>query len=364
MHRRRPLPLCSRRFAWICALAFGAVSSFVPAAQAAPESEGVREAVAVEVSIFGDPEGRAELDDSLHDVIKLLGLTMAAPGEKNVLARVVIDLRESSEAKVLVADHDGHTAVSKRLPRASSTEVMREEIAFVVADALDALKARNREEAPPPPPPPNATPNVVTHDAPREPPPQESSTATPRSVRLELGPAFSVRGRDSSARTELGANLGARLSGTGDTRPAIAASIGIDVPYDASTSDASVRISPLVIRVVPSIAKPISRTIELEGAALLGVDVVRATPTSRDANVTSNAPTTDASPIVGAAVIGRLALGSARLSLGLGFETDLSRHRYVLATDAGTSVVLSPWLVRPTLTLGIALPLYGGDDAP
>jgi hypothetical protein len=305
--------------------------------------------------VFGDPAEMAQVEESVREVATRLGLSVG--DSTRVLARVAIDLRDAP-VSVVVTDGKGAVIVRRGVPRPTSGEVLREELAVIVADALDAARAVEAARAEPALPPP-----VVAVEAPPASPANPPASAP---LRADVTGFLVGRGRDSSAYVVLGAGLGARVAAGGDgVRPTLSASGDASIPYDASTRDVELRVSTYSLRLAPGLTTRVGRTVDLEAMAGLGLDVVHVAPRAPVAGVSPGESTTRASPVLAPAIGARFRLGSAQLTASAGLDVDLARRRYVLATPQGTDEAWRSWAVHPVVSVGVSLPFAGGEgDLP
>lgn len=316
-----------------------------------PESP-VEAPLAVTLTLLGDPADVARIDESMREVVARQGLTVrSAP---TVLARITIDLR-SSPVSVVVTDGRGAMIVRREIPRSASNEVLREELALIVADALDV--ARAAEAARPPPPPPIASASAAPTVERRPEPPAPSSP-----MRADVAGFFVARSRDTSAYASLGAGLGVRVEpGTDDLHPTLGATVDAAIPYDATTRDVELRVAPYALRLTPGVSARAGRVVDLEASAGVGVDVVHVTSRAAAPGVAAFDATTRISPILAPALGARFRLGSARLTATAGLDVDLARRRYVVDTPQGSEQAWRSWAVHPMLSVGVAFPFAGGD---
>lgn len=340
----------------------GVVAAFASAlaqanmAEAAPDAETPgRSPSAMALAILGNDADAARVDESVREVAQRLGLTIATSG--TLVARVTIDLR-GTDVRIDVSDGAGAPIARRSVPRPASLEVLREEVALIVADALDAAIALART----PPPPPPAPPPTPGDTPPRDEPDKPRASGGP-AARAEVFAFLAGRGRDANARVSLAAGLGARVAANGTgARPVATLSGDASLPYEAHPNGAELHVSPYAARLAPGVTTRLSGALELDATLGVGIDVLHVDARATGVNVVASEPTTRAYLVVAPVVALRVRLGGVRLTVGGGVDVDLTRRRYVVATPNGDVPALEPWPVRPVLTLGVALPVAGGGD--
>lgn len=285
--------------------------------------------------------------ESLHELAARLGVDLAPEGASpEPFARVSVELDGREAVEITIVDARGQELARRSLPRQPSLEVLREEIAVIVSDALEAALAARRPEARPPPAP--------------APPAAQREPSGP-GPRLDATIFFAARSRDASGSFVPGAGLGLRLVAPGAPfQPSLGLTGEVAMPYDVNRKGVELRVSPYALRLRPSLSLPIKKSLSLEGSVGFGLDVVRVTPRGQDDDLVARAPSTKASPIVAPSLGLRLPIGGADLSVSAGVDIDLAPRRYVVADPKGPGVALEPFALRPTLTLTIGLPLLGG----
>jgi hypothetical protein len=318
-----------------------------PTASEDPGSSAIERPTVV-AELHGPGADVAAVFESLRELAARLGVDLASEGASfEPFARVSVDLDGREASEITIVDARGQELARRSLPRQPSLEVLREEIAVIVSDALEAALAARRAEARPPPPTPA--------------PPAAQREPSGPGPRLDATIFFAARSRDASGSLVPGAGLGLRLVAPGAPfQPSLGLTGEVAMPYDVNRKGVELRVSPYALRLRPSLSVPIKKSLSLEGAFGFGLDVVRVTPRGQDDDLVARAPTTKASPIVAPSLGLRLPIGGADLSVSAGVDIDLARRRYVVADPKGPGVALEPFALRPTLIVTIGLPLLGG----
>jgi len=91
-----------------------------------------------------------------------------------------------------------------------------------------------------------------------------------------------------------------------------------------------------------------------------GLDVFVVAPVSSALGVELSSHRQNVSPVVSLLMAGTLATSAtSRFVLAGMLDYDLQPHRYVVAQGAQTTVLLEPWKLRPTVSLGIVFKMAG-----
>jgi hypothetical protein len=346
------------------------------AAPPATEAQGY-----VQLTVAAADEDAASLAATLRELLGRLGLALrpALPasttaGQPALLdpaerARVSVDETPADHVDVVVTPlRHGQVAppVRRTLAKNDSSAILTEQIAHVVHSTLESLLATEGPAWEPPSPP-------------------AGPASGGRPVDVDRGPAAASNARGPGvAATVFGTGRGV-ASGTGPVvgggaavgvtpwrgfwRPSFWLSGSYNAPFDEQTTDVAVETTVTSLRGGATFALWAAHGFGLDAGAGVGADVFHTVPGSGSGNPAPRvtlSPTMDlVDPVVTARVLAgvRVAAG-ARLVVGIDVDYDVASHRYVTAPASGGSSavasVLEPWPVRPSLLVGLCVPLVGG----
>lgn len=309
---------------------------------------------------------RVSLDDLLGRVgarvtwatapaVSLQAVLTEAPDEAH-LARLWIDLPDATHARLVLLDRRSeHVWIRPFTLDHGFDEVARETLAHVTADAVDALAhgvslgvapaTLRTADAPSPPPPPTPPPIAVTPAAP---------LTHPWRFIAALAGETQLRG----ASLALGAALHLRVA-----RPLHRWTLGFEalaaprLAWSLETSPFALRTTELAWRASAVAAYAVTPSLDLALSLGAGLDRVSVSHFAADdprwSAVALDAFTT---PVLRASA-GLAVRPSAHLALwcSLATELDLGGTRFTAARNGVDTAVLTPWSVRPGLSLGVAL---------
>jgi hypothetical protein len=326
----------------------------------------------VEVSIKGPPGDASSLSEALRELLARLklDLRLAPPGDAPVTsapddaerARVEVDETPADHVDIVVTEvrHGAPSPpVLRALAKNDSSAILTEQIAHVVHATLESLLATEDAAAGPPPAPAPAAVPIEPVD--REPP----AAASERGPGIAATVFASGRGVATGAGPVLGA--GAAVSATawrGRGRPLVWLSGSYNAPFGEQTADVTVQTTVTSLRAGGSFAVVAAPAFGVDAGVGAGADVFHTVPSPPGvpAPTLTLGPTMDiVDPVVSARVSAgvRVAAG-ARLVVAVDLDYDLSQHRYVTAQASTHASVFEPWAARPSLLLGLCVPLVGG----
>jgi hypothetical protein len=345
----------------------------------------------VQLDVTAGAEDAASLADTLRELAARLGLELhvgpsaaAATGVgQGERARVTVT-ETSDRADIAIAQVlDGHLAapVTRTLPKNESSAIETEQIAHVVYAALESMFATDKEgaqgAASPPAPPPVPTPAPAVASSPAfapkpapEPaqtlpaPPDQPASSAPGG---RPGLAAMLFATGSGVATSSGAVPGvgaeARLSlGRGFGHPYFWGQGSTAAAFAEQTADVTVETNVTSLRGGADFALVSAGRIGVAAGAGAGADVFHTVPVHASPRVALE-PTMDlADPIVTARILAGIRLpGGARAIAGATLDLDLAAHHYVTALASGAhDGVYQPWAARPTVLLGVCIPLLAG----
>ncbi len=329
----------------------------------------------VRVIVAGDDDHATALDKSLREMLSHLAVVVETRRAERVelddaaalavpsdaLATAWVDLLPSAHATLVLVDGAGHVIERRIVPSDGSLEIAVEAVAEIVYASVEdiapqkeppAITTQTESLAAPLEVEPVVTPEV--HDA-----VQARATG---SVRVAAGGFVSSTTVSGSAPVILAGGIDVGASYTRSSlRPTLRASVSVAIPFEVAGPLLAVDVYAMSARLTPTVRLFGGRTWFIEAGAEGGADVFWVTPRSTGLpRRFIDGETTNASPIVGALVGGRFALGPrADFVFALAADVDLAPHRYVIHDGASTDVAFEPWLVRPTLVLGLDFTLAG-----
>jgi hypothetical protein len=353
----------------------------------------------VQLDVTARAEDASALADTLRELIARLGLDLhdgpgapAAAVGQGERARVTVT-ETTDRADIAISEvRDGRlgAAATRTLPKNESNAIETEQIAHVAYAALESMFATDQQEAPasasgsaaasaPAPAPAPAVAPAPTPAPPRAPQPPAEPAPTPASLPDQVpSPAPASGSRPSVAAmvfaagsgvaTSSGAVLGgggeARLSlGRGFAHPSFWVQGATAATFAEQTADVTVETNVTSLRGGADLALVSTGLVGVHAGAGAGADVFHTVPAHGSPGVALE-PTVDlVDPIVTARVLGGIRLpGGVRAIAGVDLDVDLAAHRYVTVLASGAHAgVYTPWAARPTVLLGVCVPLLGRE---
>ena len=332
------------------------------------------EARVVEVTILASGEEGPNLRASLFDVGRRLGIDFRNPdelGTERPLLRVVVDLRSSALAQVLITDgRTGAVWLRREVRREGSDEVMREELSHVIHVGLET--ALDPSEHPPPaapqpiPPRPSAVPSVPRpplRPPPKAPAPPEAVVPEASSLpwSLAFGAAAGARLAGENAWFVPGAGLSVAGSlGSGPWHPSLTLSGDVRLPFEVRSAAGSLRMTSFGFRASPALSLVTAQEWSLEAGVSGGIDGWSAVAHPILPGSVPRSSPLQLTAVFGVGLTTRLQLGNGfRLVWGLGADFDTTPMRFVAAGGGVNAAMFEPFAVRPFTTLGVELEVAG-----
>ena len=205
---------------------------------------------------------------------------------------------------------------------------------------------------------------AATHGSDRPEPDRSPASAGPGGFGVDLS-AFAGAQAVSSSTTFPGAGAALDLAfwGVEPLHPRLWIS-GAFSAAELPGSELSLSTTVWGIRALPTMGLVSTSILRLDAGLGGGVDVIRATPHDPHQSWTSvGSPVTRADAILSAQILLGFRLSrTAGLFVATGLDDDLMAHRYTALDRGGRSVaLLDPWPIRPTLLVGLCLPLGGAS---
>jgi hypothetical protein len=270
---------------------------------------------------------------------------------ERALAAVWIDLQDAARARLYVYSPAQDRLLVRSVERGqASDEIVREEIAHIVHTAVEGLLSG----APVGLPRTEVLPTLAA--ATPELPVRRTRAQSDVSVwQLRGGYRGALLASDVLSHGPL-AELALRPLDLA-LRPGLLLSAHYAWPVRASTRSAGAELQSSEIRLLASVQQALSRRWTVRPMLGAGLDWVRVRPFSDRRDVQP----AESSGLVLAALRAALELEVSvlkRVAIHAAISTDLQPGgtRYVLVRRAGDEEVLSPWLVRPGVSLGLAWP--------
>ncbi|MGH7435360.1 MAG: hypothetical protein ACRENE_06775 [Polyangiaceae bacterium] len=344
-----------------------------PAASPAPVAPAARGYVRLEVT--GGADEASSLADTLRELAARLGLGLqtgtggaAAGVGEGERARVRVT-ETADRADIEMAEvRDGRLgpSMARTLPKNESSAIETEQIAHVVYSALESMVATDSEEAgeaaPEHAPAPLSPPSPVVDRS------RSSSVQIP--VSLSAIAFASGRGVASGTGPVFGAGGTVALAAWHDVgRPALWVSGTYNTPFDEHTPNVAVDTTVTSVRGGASVAAFVTRRLGVDVGLGAGADVFHTTQTTSDRSVELSPTANLVDPIVTARALVGLRLASwAHLVVGVDVDYDFGLHHYVTAATLGAAgatsaqpvAVYEPWPVRPSLLVGLCVPIVDG----
>lgn len=268
-------------------------------------------------------------------------LAVVREGSPSSVLRVEVDVTATGAVVVVVDLRDDALLARRHVPRAGSSEVLREEVALVVGSVLDAARARTPAPRPSPAPPPAASPD-----------------AAPAQTKWEGVLFAEARAQGGGATLGPGLGVGARVS-----RERLSASLlgAWRSATEVDGSRADVRATGGIVRLLAGATLADGKRASLTARVGPGVAVERVSARPRAPDVDARAATTQTSPLATGLLELSWKLGAAgALELAAGAESPLTPRRYVVTTSEGVKPAWSPSRVQPLVLLSWVVPIGGG----
>ncbi len=360
---------------------------------ATPEDGKARPIVAV--SVAGSAAEAAKLEGVLGELLGRLGATVALrlvdrldqtppPPPQDAVAWVGIDVTTEQRALVTVIGRSaGVPALWRVLERSGSRQILLEEAAHVVHTAVEGVLAARPST---PKPSPAATPEPV--DAPPKPAPPPQLSPPPDGDGdgpSRAGPAARHPPADSPPPPDplWGLDATALLAGHGiaDNAGVVFGATGAlstgyrhgpwrfggwltaeyRVPFDIDESDASPRAQAVALRTFPTVGLVQTESLVLDLGIGGGIDIFTVDYRFQNSEGRGQSQTsTKISPIVTSMLIFQVALvDNVQLTTLAGIDIDPSRPE--LEVRRGLPDEAKPWVVRPTLMVGVSFTMVGTE---
>lgn len=355
-------------------------------AHAEPRADAAVPSV-VQIVVTGEAHTTSELEQLVRELVAELPVQLEwsssraidprqvlarRADDRRVLVRAWVDLSDGKRAKIYVANGESERFIVRFVPEPSGYDaVAREALGQIVESSIAAFVARDdagisradavqkvADEDPAsvsviaPPPPQNV----------REMPRPPSVRAAP-SPRLDLGLAYQGALLDSSKTLQhggaliLGASFATAASGPSFV---LRASVGYQAKARLENEKIGLDLSAETARLAAGLEGDATRHLALGALLGGGLDVVSVEPVARSAATRAHAMARNVEPFLSLMGTARLRLTSGfALLLALGTELDLSRPAYGIEGASGLTPVFTPWVVRPTVVLGLVTD-FGG----
>ncbi len=274
------------------------------------------------------------------------------------IARAWIDLSRPERATLYLVDRRWERVLIRHVEKMRGHgELAREAIGHILETAVDALEhggrigiepdevRSRREDAPPEPRPPGpAAPFAV---GPRIPPRWELGA-------LYEGEVYAPRGlvaNGPEAAFYIGAPRGA-------VRPGAWLTVQYRLPIIVDTAPIGVRLDGAAIRTLATLDVAVDARLSIRFGVGAGVDAMRMTPRLESKQGATLSKDQDFVLVVARASAGGVWWVARHLGvvLTVSCDVDPSGTRYAAVVDGAESTVLSPWPVRPALSLGVLSP--------
>lgn len=283
-------------------------------------------------------------------------------------AHVWLDFSSPSEAVLYVADGAGERVLVRRFAREGRNEIAREATMAALQSAIDALLHGNRigvsrDEAraalglPPPPSPspkpPPARPPAAPCPAPPPPAPARSATTLGIGAFYEIG-AYASHALEHGPLVRVSV-----MHRSGDRIYGLMLSGQYRFAMTATSPPVTLRVESGALRLAGVLGLVHAPAFDVLAAAGGGFDVTRADPRLIDQVDATLTPISRVDPVVRAGLLGRAPLallGRAHLELELALDVAPSVHPFAISRGDAEAILLSPWIVRPLVVLGLAVP--------
>jgi hypothetical protein len=316
-------------------------------------------------------------------------ITPRAGAEPRV-ARVWIDLSKPDRATLYLVDREWERILIRHVRKTSGhEEIAREAMGHILETAVDALahgarigvsreEARSEIERTAPPPAPVAAPPPTPAPAPT---PSRSEPEPPAAERASLPAAEPVTAHAPGAAgaspvLELGGDYRAGMyadgvvtdgpgaafylgAPRGRVRPGGWLTLDYSLPLTVDARPLGLRLEQGAGRVLGAVDVSLADRLALRLGVGAGVDIVHVTPQLEGSARTTRGDD-ETFALVLACASGRLVWSFSQnvgLSLTGSVDVDPSGSRYVVLIDGAPTAVLSPWPVRPAVSVGLAVRL-------
>jgi hypothetical protein len=350
----------------------GTVAHAEPVADAAGPS-------VVQIVVTGEAHTTSALEQLVRELVAELPVQLEWSGsraidprqvlarhadERRVLVRAWVDLSDAKRAKIYVANGDSERFIVRFVPEPNGYDaVAREALGQIVESSIAAFVARDdagisREDAVQK----VADEDPVSVGVVAPPPPEPRAQPRPRSVReapsprLDLGLVYQGALLDSSKTLQHGGALILEASFAAASGPSFVLRAGVGYRAKARLDDEKIglRLSAETARLAAGLEGDATRRLALGALLGGGLDVVSVEPVARSAATRAHASARNVEPFLLLMGTAKLRLTSAlALQLALGTELDLSHPAYGVEGANGLTPVFTPWLVRPTVMLGL-----------
>jgi hypothetical protein len=319
----------------------------------------------VDVTVAAKDEEVDPFLAGLREPLEELGLTVRAwgagdearpppSGAPKTRVRVVVDARPLNhvDIEVWVTPSARTAPVQRRVPRAASTAVVIEDVAYAVRATVESLLAELAPQARPP--------DGTAQEGAATPTPARN--LHPARFGLDVAGFASVLGVASSVPAfGGGAALDFAFWGRQPGRPGLYMAASLRAPFDTSTNEVTLETMAYSLRAVPEVELARAGPLHVAAGGGVGVDIFHAQPHPADASsATLSSPTTLVDPVLEAQVLLRVAIRGASLLFGFDLDYDLNPDRFnEINRNGDSSSVLKEWTVRPAAMLGLCLPVAG-----
>lgn len=371
------------RAAWrgVIASALVATLSLTSTRASADEAPAAAVDRSVEVILLGSGRDTGALVDTVRELLGRLRLVAnvhavstdddAAKIDRGTsVARVVVDLRPTSETIVVVSGREG--GPSRRLVRRdASPSVAREELAHAIQGAVEAQLLVDGDRPPEPPPvpkwddprkePTDWGPLVIV--VPPAPAPKERpvAPAPTRSFGLDLMPLSGVGGFSNQAPPVV--HIGGTISLA--SRKPFGPFGGVEVrgliPFESEENAVVAHTSDWAIRGYAGLELLHFSWLSLSAFLGGGIDVLNVAPRSATLppNVLAHG-TTRVDPILAFGARAHFPIvPSVALSITLLGDVDFAARRYVVQRGSTEETMLEPWRFRPAILAGFTFTAFG-----
>ncbi len=363
-----------------CVLGAGFVLGVAGVARAADPPRIVRVYVAgSEEAVSGSRDAvqelcaRSNVAVVVHDAAGADGALLSTSNERS-LAEAYIDLRPEMPARVVVVDGDTHQELERRdLPQNTTLEISIETAAHIVCAAVDSsLAARVAPAAPRVAEPPASEPKPAALAAPLSPVPRPAVPLVARRPPVDHAAAWQSSIALFAAAEDFGAGFRGGLGGAasfvvgrGALRVGGLITLQGYPSSDVETNAASAGFDSFGARVGPMLEWQASRSASLFAALGIGADRSSLVAHSAAPGTIARATSATTDGVLAALVGVRLQLSrGAGVLLGVDADVALSRHPYVIGTEAGNKPFFLASLVRPVGMLGFSWAFDGPSSAP
>jgi hypothetical protein len=333
----------------------------------------------VDVVIVGPPDDARALESSLRELLERLGLEMRAsradmlPADRaaigdDVAARVWIDLREGDVAHVEIVARGA--SVKRDVAREGTRTVLLEDVAHVVQATTESILTnipRVERDAGAPldaAPPPDAPVEAVAPPPPRSHEDAGAPSMPPSGPTVGVATFASVAPFASSS-VVFGAGAGARVGFRETWHPALWITGAYHAPFGHDGEPLDLHVSVWSARALGTAGLVDAGRFSMEAGAGGGVDVFVLSPGAASAGATVDASRTDVSPILTGILTARYAMSTtASAFLALTVDFDLRPRKYVVTDGDSRSALVSPFVMRPGLALGLSFDVVGARSSP